>query len=368
MEERCFSYRKFAKVAGVSPQRLSELIKQGVVRRNGAGQIPESEVNYFIREKLKKGASNARRSHLCIVVGKSQEEFEVLRSEYVASFKENGSYAEEVESIAALVDKLRSGVAGGNIDDVAKLAELRYKKTLLKELVKRMQEAAFRCISKYISVPEIGMYPAISLYELLMYDKLYSGGNEEEMRETLSKRVAGGIAPLALMESSYKSIVVSLGIIDSAGTPLVSRADLSPEAVAEISSMTMNTDVPNDVFIQTFLSLPFNINSNARTRNEGLEAVKIRDDVVASTLSKERAAKIGNIALQGYYTIFNLSGENPKDQLDTLVSDIADGFYSIIDIIGDSEVIQSYIPNSLREAFHSCDRNRCAVVRLNPKK
>lgn len=49
--ERFYSYREFAKIAGISRQTLLEFIKKNKVHVNSAGQVPESEVEYFIRRK-----------------------------------------------------------------------------------------------------------------------------------------------------------------------------------------------------------------------------------------------------------------------------------------------------------------------------
>ena len=74
MQEKYYSLREFAKKVGVSPQRLSELVKRGYIKTSASGMIPESEVEYFIREKLLKDLSHNPNSYLCIVFDKTSEE------------------------------------------------------------------------------------------------------------------------------------------------------------------------------------------------------------------------------------------------------------------------------------------------------
>ena len=74
MVERYFGYREFARIAGISPQRLSELIKQGIVRTNEGGMVPESEIGYFIRERLGKELASSGHSYLYLLVGKPDED------------------------------------------------------------------------------------------------------------------------------------------------------------------------------------------------------------------------------------------------------------------------------------------------------
>ena len=79
LHQRYFGYREFARIAGISPQRLSELIKQGIVRTNEGGMVPESEIGYFIRERLGKELASSGHSYLYLSVGKSDEKLEALR-------------------------------------------------------------------------------------------------------------------------------------------------------------------------------------------------------------------------------------------------------------------------------------------------
>ena len=242
MVERYFGYREFARIAGISPQRLSELIKQGIVRTNEGGMVPESEIGYFIRERLGKELASSGHSYLYLSVGKSDEKLEALRKEYEEELAKKSSSAVEISSIADLVDSLRQNVFENEVDDATvNITIIRYKKRLLKELVKRTQDATFRCINKYADTKEIGAIPLVSIYELLMYDKLYSGEDEEGYRKALSSVVScegsttisgkGVIsAPLVSMDASFKSIVVSLNLIDEGREPLVLRSDWNPEA------------------------------------------------------------------------------------------------------------------------------------------
>ena len=138
MVERYFGYREFARIAGISPQRLSELIKQGIVRTNEGGMVPESEIGYFIRERLGKELASSGHSYLYLSVGKSDEKLEALRKEYEEELAKKSSSAVEISSIADLVDSLRQNVFENEVDDATvNITIIRYKKRLLKELVKR---------------------------------------------------------------------------------------------------------------------------------------------------------------------------------------------------------------------------------------
>lgn len=137
MQEKYYSLREFAKKVGVSPQRLSELVKRGYIKTSASGMIPESEVEYFIREKLLKDLSHNPNSYLCIVFDKTSEELSEFKEYYDEKMKEGFSDIIEVSSITGLVKRLRIAViTNGASNDTTVLLYTRYQKELLKELVK----------------------------------------------------------------------------------------------------------------------------------------------------------------------------------------------------------------------------------------
>lgn len=381
MVERYFGYREFARIAGISPQRLSELIKQGIVRANEGGMVPESEIGYFIRERLGKELASSGHSYLYLSVGKTDEKLEALRKEYEEELAKKSSSAVEISSIADLVDSLRQNVFENEVDDATvNITIIRYKKRLLKELVKRTQDAAFRCINKYADTKEIGAIPLVSIYELLMYDKLYSGGDEEEYRKALSSVVScegsttisgRGVssAPLVTMDASFKSIVVSLNLIDEGRNPLVLRSDWNPEAVQAINAMQADDGgIPSDPFIKKFFALPLRTCTTAKRREEGSEARKILEAVNKKTLSAERAAKVVSISHNGFYNIVNITKDSSRDELIALAGDITQGYYKEIQLTGTEEAIGECFPDFLSVALSSSQQSRKSLVRIKIEK
>lgn len=381
MVERYFGYREFARIAGISPQRLSELIKQGIVRANEGGMVPESEIGYFIRERLGKELASSGHSYLYLSVGKTDEKLEALRKEYEEELAKKSSSAVEISSIADLVDSLRQNVFENEVDDATvNITIIRYKKRLLKELVKRTQDATFRCINKYADTKEIGAIPLVSIYELLMYDKLYSGEDEEGYRKALSSVVScegsttisgKGVssAPLVTMDTSFKSIVVSLNLIDEGRNPLVLRSDWNPEAVQAINAMSADdVRIPSDPFIKKFFDLPLRTCTTAKRREEGSEARKILEAVNKKTLSAERAAKVVSISHNGFYNIVNITKDSSRDELIALAGDITQGYYKEIQLTGTEEAIGECFPDFLSVALSSSQQSRKSLVRIKIEK
>lgn len=379
--ERYYSYREFARIAGISPQRLSDLIKQGIIRTNESGMVPESEIGYFIREKLGKELTSSGHSYLYITVGKTDEELETLHREYEEEIRKKSSSAIEITSIEELVDSLRQNAFKDGVDDaMVNITLIRYKKSLLKELVKRTQSAVFRCITKYADTKEIGIIPLVSIYELLMYDRLYSGGDEEGYRKALSTVVScegsttingRGVssAPLVAMNASFSSLVVSLKLIGEGRKPLVSRSDWTPEAVRAINAMSADdVNIPSDPFIKKFFDLPVGTNITARRREDGSEARKIFETVKKKTLSSARASKVVSVCHNGFYNIVNITKDSLRDELITLASDITQGYYKEIQLTGTDEAIAECFPDFLSVALNSSQQSRKSLMRLKIEK
>lgn len=366
MTARCYSIRKFAEIAGTSPQTLSELIKKGTVRVNNAGQVPESEVDYFIRRKLKKGLEEGSGdSYLYITVGRTQEELAVLLQ---AHKEAAGDRLTEVASIEDLVEEVRKSLFRRNLDEMdTNLMWTQYKASILQELVKRCRSAAVRCISSCVDIPEVNRFSLVSLYELFMYDRLYTDRDrEEELRSCLSKAaVHGGSSPLDTMEAAYQSIVVSLYIVadKASGRPLISRTDWNPDTIQAIRKMSGRKTISDNAFIKKMSSTLLLPDPKAGSRKEGLEALKIFRSVRAKNASKNGLFKAYQTGLQGYCTFFNVSEETTEQEVQTLISNIHQGYYRNIEIETPGGFLPENFPEMLRMALSICQKNNTAAVR-----
>lgn len=366
MTERFYSYREFARIVGISPQTLSELIKKNKVRVNSAGQVPEREVEYFIRRKLKKGLDDGTNgSVLYITVGKAQEELEVLLQ---TSKEAAGGKLAGVASIEDLINETRKSLFSVKTDDVTlNSIRMQYVTGILKELAKRSHEAAFRCISRCADISDINRFPLVSLYEMLMYDHLYTDKeNEDEIRRCLLKGVlSDGSSLLGTMEAAFKSIAVSLHIVadDGSKRPLISRADWNPDTVQSIRVMPDEGGIPDNDFIKKFFTMPLVPGSGARSRKDGLEALKILKAVQTKNASKDGLLKAYNTGVRGYYTFFNVSDETTEQELETLTGDIYQGYYKVIEFEAPGGSLPANFPDVLRTALSVCHKNNIAVVR-----
>ena len=381
MKKRFYSQREFAKKAGISPQRLSELIRQGYILTAEGGAISEDELEFFIREKLKKNVASYNKSYLCLSIGKTEEELSALKQEYAEGLEKRGSSLVEVSSISEIVCELKEHVFSEDIEDnKLKVIDIKYKKAILKELVKRTQNAVFRLMNKFADTKTIGMIPAISLYEMFMYNKLYTEDStkEEEYYNLLLKSISendsttlypkgGSFIPLKLMEETYQSIVVSLNLVDEQKKPLLMRSDLTPEAVKEIDAMSSNDlDIPDVPVLRRFFSKPLNINVKARKREEGREALKILESIKDKALNAERLTKVSSICSNGFYTFVNITDAISDEEIIKLAADISDGYYKNITIISTQETLSEKIPMYLLSAINTSARNRTAYIQVSP--
>jgi len=381
MRKRFYSKREFAKKAGVSPQRLSELIRQGYIHTVEGGSVPETELEFFIREKLRKYIASFNKSYLCISIDKTAEELSALKKEYAEELAKRGSSLVEVSSISEMVSEIKEHVFGEDIQDSKlKVIDIKYKKAVLKELVKRTQNAVFRIMNKFVDTSTVGLIPAVSLYEMLMYNGLYTEKDDEkeeqyykllttsisEAESTTLYPKGGNFIPLKMMEETYQSIIISLNLIDEQRQPLISRSDLSPELVREIDDMTNDMDIPDNLVLKEFFNKSLNINVNARRREEGSEALKILESIKDKALNAERGSKVSNICSKGFYTFCNLTDATSNEEIMRISADISDGYYKNITILSTLEDAAEKIPTYLVSAINTSGRNRTAFIQFNP--
>lgn len=381
MKKRFYSQREFAKKAGVSPQRLSELIRQGYIHTVDGGAVSEDEVEFFIREKLKKNIASFNKSYLCISINKTAEELSALRQEYANGLEKCGSSLTEIPSISDMVCELKEHVFKEDIEEnKLRVIDIKYKKAILKELVNRTQSAVFRLMNKFADTKAIGLIPAVSLYEMFMYNKLYTEDStkEEEYYNLLTTSVSapdsttlypkgGSFIPLRLMEETYQSIIISLNLIDAQKKPLIMRSDLTPAVIKEIDAMSPNDlDIPDAPVLRKFFSKALNINVSARKREDGREALKILESVKDKALNAERLSKVSSICSNGFYTFFNIADDTLNEDIIKLAADISDGYYRNITILSTQESATEKIPMYLLSAINTGARNRTAYIQFSP--
>lgn len=376
---RCYSQREFAKKAGVSPQRLSELISKGFVHVADGGSVPEDEIEFFIREKMKKSIVSANKSYLYVCIDKSDEELKAMRETYAEGLKERNSSLSEASSVSEIVQELKMNVFNEDItDDRIKGIEVKYRKALLKELLKRTQSAVFRLINKFADTKTVGMIPTVSLYEMLMYNHLYTETDAEKEGEYYKLLITpisdnesttlnmGSVVPLKLMETTYQSIIASLNLIDEDKKALFSRSDFSPEVVREIEAMTDSSGVLKTEALKKFFSQSVNINVKATNRKDGSEALKILQSISDKARNMERNSKMNTICSNGFYTFYNVKEGTENVDVVELASDISDGYYKNITILSTQETASKRLPMYLQSAIDTSIRNRTATVKFDP--
>lgn len=372
MQEKYYSLRKFAKKVGVSHQTLSDLIKEGHIKTSDSGLIPESEVEYFIREKLQKDLKHNRNSYLCIVFDKTSEELSEFKEYYDEKMRKRFSNIIEVSSITELVKRLDIDIIISEVDDdTVTLIYTRYCKELLETLVKRVDAAASRYLHDYAAKKELKKVPADCAYELFMYGKAYSCDEEtaETYRKILSeeetRRSQWDKSDLiSKMEESFESIARSLNI------PLEVRGRLTPEVVEDIKDMPMkDTMRPNGEFFDWFFGLRDLLPKGAsKTRKTGAEATKIRDSVITSVSQERRSTKIHNTSYDGFYTIVNITKDFSSEALVSLFCDMEDGYYKNIEVFGSDEAdINMHLQGPLLYSIIRYRRNREAVIKYKPE-
>lgn len=373
-----YSIREFARKAGISPQRLSALVRQNEVRTNEAGLVAETELEYFFREKLIRDLKTHRNSFLVLTIGKSSEAAADIFAKTVNSFKQTYPGLVEAGSVSALIaDVVRASDSTEPDDAALQMLYTRYQKTLLKEFVSRFQSGVFRLISKFADTEAVRAIPVGSLYELLMYGRLYTEAEDkiDEYADALSKGVVSdgsttlcskesGTVPMKAVESTFKSIAASLNLVDGKGQPLFTRADLTPEIVRAVDDMPLvDNSIPDNDFIQRFISMPLSSNADAMTRDCGYEAKKIMDSVLMQYSRTRYNGNISGVGSNGFYTCRTTESLAGR-ALAALTQDISGGYYKNIYIIGVESHTLVGMPDSLVGAITSALGNRLADVKI----
>ena len=367
-----YNVREFAKKMGISPKRLSDLVKQNEVRTNEAGQIPGSEVQYFIREKFKKYLKVNRNSYLVLTAGKSAEEANQIFVKAVKSFNETSPELIQVDSIVELFSLVEKESIAEPDNETLNMMLKQFQKTLLKEFVERFQKIVFRIITKIADTASVRSIPVGSLYELLMYGKTYNETGDSQYLSLLSKGVVSngsttlspkenGIVPIKEAESSFKALAVSLGLTDDNGHLFFRWGELSPEILHAISQMSV-TDIriPDNDFIRGLMQVSLKTYNNATKRSECCEAKKILNTVIMQNSRILYNSSLFKVARKGFCTCRILENIS-KPEAESLAREISGGYYKNIYLIG-SEINNT--TNFLIEAVKVAHANRVADVRI----
>lgn len=367
--ENLMSLREFAKYARVSPQRLLTLVNEGKIKRVN-GFIPASEYGYFIREELLKGISRQNRSVLYVGVNIPDDTLNSI----IEKIKETHSITDAayITSINNLIVNIYAKSLVNYTDDSesAKQREdlqLRnmYMTAIIKEFIKRLDDAVIRLIAKSATVKIISVYPLISIYEMLLFDKLYTdtGVSEEELREVLNTVIdfqddsSDDDKPNKrkkknslnnIFSNSFFSIVSALNMREPSGKPVITRSDLTPEFIKAIHNLSEQTTISKEHPLYNYMNSNMLFGSSSNRKEEGADAEKIKQQILDKKHNFNKSTAIGNYTSKGIYSITNITDNTPLEELQKIITDVQNGYYKHVVVLSDEETAQTY----LRESFY----------------
>ena len=335
------SLREFAKLAKMSPQRVKELIESGKITSE-EGRIPVSQLRYILRERFLNQIANGKGGVLYVNLTKTDEELTGVVDEI------EGQGVTVIRNIDALIADIGANTAEQAIGMTSERMVInRYKKLVLKEFVKRLKSAVQRNLVKYCEDENISLISLGSLYELMLYNNIYS--YEIEDMEYAKNLCA---SPLADMEQSFDVIISNLNLYDGvAGTPLFERDDVTPEFVKAVESLqddasAVTNGVLYDIFSKSFCS-------GENKHGKGKDSQKILENIASGLSNLARATMISNLTSKGYCSILNMLGNITDTEIYKVSADLAGGFYSEVKFLCSKEEAQSNLSDAMALMFNS---------------
>ena len=335
------SQREFAKLAKISSQRLKMLIETGKIAVHEGGMIHVSQLNYFIRERFLNCISSRGGGTLYVGIDMTDEEM--------------SSYKEEVRDgtmVIASVDELLANLSKDSIDKAMgmssqNLIELRYKKLVLKEFVKRFKAALQRHLMKYCDDVEIAQIPLGIIYELMLYSKVYSYEIEDiALAERMCRK------PMADMKQSFDIIVDNLNLYDSStGEPLFIQEEITPEFVTAIEALKDDESTPSNAVLSDIFAKIFCLGEGKSGR--GKDSQKIVESIANKLSNSAKSTMISDIVTHGFCSFVNIKADISTEECCKISSDLTAGFYSEVKFLCSKEYANQNLPEALAVMFNS---------------
>lgn len=344
------SLRAFAKYAKVSPQRLYSLIKEGKIKQLESGLIPASEFEFFIRERLLKQIATNQTSVLFLDVVDDEKIYND-KVDFLSKTFENKKLTrfntadDLVKTIALKMSELED-------EEVSTLLYKQYVVVILKEFKKRYLEALQRHLSRVMFIEDIAKFPLISLVEALLFNQIITntGVNLEDIQEVLNTKYSIGnkeISLSSLISASFTSLVKELAITDIVNKPLLVKEQITPEFFKEIDDLKKDTvKVAENSLLAKFFNDGMVLKFGGTVKTS--EAEKIKLNIINTKKHMEKASTVNNLVDAGLYSIRSITNNTSFEDVQVLINEINQGYYSHIIILCDEEYFNKAARESLK--------------------
>lgn len=379
--ENLMSLREFAKYARVSPQRLLTLVNEGKIKRVN-GFIPASEYEYFIREELLKGISRQNRSVLYVGVNIPDDIFVNTASKIKEVHSvTDATYTTSINNLIVNIytkslTNYTDGSESAKQREILQLKDM-YMTAIIKEFIKRLDDAVIRLIAKSVTTKVISVYPLISIYEMLLFDKLYTntGVSEKELREVLntvidfqegmvdddkSNKRKKKNSLNQILSNSFYSIVSALNMREPSGNLVITRNDLTPEFIKAIHNLSDQTLINEDHPLYSYMNSNMLFGSSSSRKEDGADAEKIKQQVLDKKHNFNKSTAIGNYTSKGIYSVINITDNTPLEELQKIITDVQNGYYKYVIVLSDEENAK----NCMRESFYMAIRGMALTNKI----
>lgn len=328
MTEIYKSIREFAQLANVSTDTVYRLIRKGDIKQDGAGRISLKYLQEFqskaILEIIARGNIN---SQLFVAVN-APDELELS----VAEVKNNANEGiKRFDSIDALLGAYQQEQISC-VEEELERVQVMYREHILREFITRYRNAAKYEIDKLYNHEVAGNYPLRVLYELALYDKLYSDSSIK--MEELNTGVVSHLNDK--LSEAFKRILNSLNLYTSDKQPVFTRETLTPEIVFALEEMNFREERSKIIADMTALDFTF---------REATDSEKVWNSISTKYMSTIKSKVAHKLLKNGFYSIVNFRNSTTEDCILKLSEAIHQGYYREVCILmKEDEFKQSCFP------------------------
>ena len=316
MAEKVYTQQEFANLAGISTATVGKLLKEGAIKRDVSGHIPEIELEKYYINSAKKYAVNGI---LIVSYNTPDEALNTLKSDMLQALKHGNNKKNPVyiSSFSSLIKDLLDDRSSDINRDKEIIKQTKYNKKILHLFITKYKDYILNTMCSMFNDENYEKFMELSFKDLFSLLAFVSDTVPYSDNEVFIKQLEDFYLEA---DKKFECLMQELNLVDSDNKPIFSREAITQDFLTERGSL-----------YDSFFS-----DKNGRYGLTELHGYKkLTDSMSNANIGHRFKENLDKKLSDGYVTIVNLLSTSDvknfnTDDVDIVTSLIMQGFYKTI--------------------------------------
>ena len=233
MAEKVYTQQEFANLAGISTATVVKLLKEGSIKRDVSGHIPEIELKKYYINSARKYAVNGV---LIVSYNAPDDALDTLKSDMLQVLKHGDDKKKPVYvgSFSTLVEQLLyEGYSETNRDKEA-IKQRKYNKKILHLFITKYKDYIFSTMRSMLNNKDFEKFMELSFKDLFRLLAFVSDTAPYPDDEVFTKHLEDFYLEI---NKKFEALMQELNLVDSDSKPIFSRENITQDFLEERGSL-----------------------------------------------------------------------------------------------------------------------------------